>query len=121
VEALATLVKLQKDCQIVIKPCDKGAWILICDYLKYVEACNEHLMSETPEGQPYYGKISEKYLMDAKKDIELALKKALDTKQIIKDEERAMSTKEKGPGKMYQLFKLHKNMRHQICQQEDQL
>jgi hypothetical protein len=29
VDALATLVKLQKNCQIVIKPCDKGASILI--------------------------------------------------------------------------------------------
>ena len=107
-EALATLVKLQRECKIVIKPCDKGAGILICDYSKYVEACNEHLASQTPDGQPYYEKVAEKYLTDAKKDIEKTLKKALETKQITKDEESAMSTKEKGPGKMYQLFKLHK-------------
>jgi hypothetical protein len=87
VEALSTLVKLQKDCQIVIKPCDKGAGILICDYPKYVEACNDHLKSETTNGDPYYEKITEKYLTEAKKVIEVTLKKALDTKQITKDEE----------------------------------
>jgi hypothetical protein len=75
VEALATLVKLQRECQIVIKPCDKGAGILICKYSKYVEACNEHLGSETPDGQPYYEKVTEKYLTDTKKDIEKTLKK----------------------------------------------
>jgi hypothetical protein len=108
VEALSTLVKMQKDCEIVIKPCDKGAGILICDYTKYVEACNEHLISVTATGEPYYEKITEKYLTKAKKEIEVTLKKAYETKQITKDEEKSMSTKEKGPGKLYQLFKLHK-------------
>jgi hypothetical protein len=35
-EALKTLVKLQRNCVIVIKPCDKGAGIIIVDHAKYV-------------------------------------------------------------------------------------
>jgi hypothetical protein len=50
VDASASLVNLQKECQIVIKPCDKDACILICDFSKYVEACNGHLTSETQDG-----------------------------------------------------------------------
>ena len=32
-EALKTLISLQKNCQIVIKPCDKGAGIIICNFV----------------------------------------------------------------------------------------
>ncbi len=38
-EALNELTKLQKECKIIIKPCDKGAGIIVCDFEKYVKAC----------------------------------------------------------------------------------
>ena len=34
-DALKELIKLQKDRQIVIKPCDKGAGIIILDFKEY--------------------------------------------------------------------------------------
>jgi hypothetical protein len=44
-EALKTLINLQKTCQIVIKPCDKGAGIFVCDFKDYVKHCENHLTS----------------------------------------------------------------------------
>ena len=38
-EALKMLIKLQKEKRIVVKPCDKGAGIIILDYKEYVRAC----------------------------------------------------------------------------------
>ena len=42
-KALKELIELLKDKQIIIKPCDKGAGIIILDFDKYMEACNKHL------------------------------------------------------------------------------
>ena len=46
VEALGVVMKLQKDRRIMIKPCDKGAGIIILDFEEYIKACNNHLDSE---------------------------------------------------------------------------
>ena len=42
-KALEELIRLQKTKQIVIKPCDKGAGIIILDYEQYIRACNKYL------------------------------------------------------------------------------
>jgi hypothetical protein len=55
-DALASLVKLQRNCIIVIKPCDKGAGIIICDYNEYVTSCEKELTSKTKNGNRYYKK-----------------------------------------------------------------
>ena len=47
-EALNILINLQKSKQIVIKPCDKGAGIIILDFEEYVRACQNHLQSKQP-------------------------------------------------------------------------
>jgi hypothetical protein len=107
-EALSTLVKLQRNCIIVIKPCDKGAGIIICDYNKYVTSCEKELDSTTKSGEKYYKEITQKNLTTAKEVIDNTLKKALDSNRISKTEHDAMSTKEKVPRKFYQLFKVHK-------------
>ena len=39
--ALKELIRLQKDKQIVIKPCDKGPGIIILNYTVYMRACYE--------------------------------------------------------------------------------
>ena len=44
-KALKELIQLQKDGHIAIKPCDKGAGIVILDFKEYIRACNEHLFS----------------------------------------------------------------------------
>lgn len=45
IEALRELINLQKDKVIVIKPCDKGAGMMILDYPVYMRAC----YGENPE------------------------------------------------------------------------
>ena len=101
-------MKLQRNCIIVIKPCDKGAGIIVCDYAKYVLSCQKELESKTKNGENYYKIISQKDLDKAKQEIDLILNKALEAKSISKSEHEAMVSKEKNAGKFYQLFKVHK-------------
>ena len=55
--ALKELIQLQKNRHIIIKPCDKGAGIMILDFKEYMKACYNHLLSKTKEGKPYYTKV----------------------------------------------------------------
>lgn len=110
-EALQTLIDLQKKRKIIIKPCDKGAGIIICDFDKYLDSCYQHLSSQiTIENkvQPYYQKITLEDLNDAKIKIQDILKTGFQNNFISKSELDAMLPTEKGPGKFYQLFKVHK-------------
>ena len=45
-KALALLIYMQKQQVITIKPCDKGAGIIILDFTEYIRACEEHLSGE---------------------------------------------------------------------------
>ena len=58
-EALKMLTKLQRDKNIVIKACDKGAGIIILNYSDYMKACYKHLASKQSENQPYYTQVDE--------------------------------------------------------------
>ena len=58
-EALKMLSKLQKEKNIVIKACDKGAGIIILNYSDYMKACYRHLGSEQSENHPYYTQVDE--------------------------------------------------------------
>ena len=51
--ALKELIDLQKERKIVIKPCDKGAGIIILNFNEYMQACYDHLVSKTAENQSY--------------------------------------------------------------------
>ena len=44
--ALKELINLQKERQIVIKACDKGAGIIILNFNDYMQACYKHLLSK---------------------------------------------------------------------------
>jgi hypothetical protein len=61
IAAIRELIKLQKEKIIVIKPCDKGAGMMILDYPLYMRACYEHLMSEKilngGESKKYYCRV----------------------------------------------------------------
>jgi hypothetical protein len=107
-EALESLVKPQCNCVIVIKPCDKGAGIIICDYTKYVNSCKKKSESKTKDGNNYYKPVTQLDLTKAKHDIDETLKKALNLQHITQLEHDAMTANEKTPGKFYQLFKVHK-------------
>jgi hypothetical protein len=107
-EALKILIKKQNDYQIVIKPCDKGAGIIICNYDDYVKSCEKDLASKSVDDQPHYSKITKTDLDEAKSKIQTTLKKAQLTKQISNSEYSEMSPEEKNPGKFYHIFKVHK-------------
>ena len=68
-EALKILIKLQKDRKIVIKPCDKGAGIIILNFDDYINACEDHLNSKTPTGEDYYKEINLTDIEKAKEKI----------------------------------------------------
>ena len=45
VKAIHDLIKLQKEREIIIKPCDKGGGIILLDFDDYLKKCEEHLQS----------------------------------------------------------------------------
>ena len=112
IEALSQLIKLQRDRTITIKPCDKGAGVIILDFEEYVRSCESHLQSEQkqPDGsnKPYYMKVGEDTFEEAKEKITKLLEEAFENEYISKDEFEAMQPGEKGPARFYQLFKVHK-------------
>ena len=49
-KGLNELIKLQRDRIITIKPCDKGAGLIILDFDAYMNSCYNHL--ESKQKQP---------------------------------------------------------------------
>ena len=90
--------KLQKDRQIVVKACDKGAVIIIVDFNDYLKACYEHLSSHTADGKPYYTQVNELEVEKTKTKIMYILEEALKNEIIYQSEFNAMCADEKGPG-----------------------
>ena len=64
---MQTLQKLQKDREIVIRACDKGAGVIILDFEEYIKACYGHLRAELTPGQPYYSQVHELEIERTKK------------------------------------------------------
>ena len=108
VQALKELIKMQRDRVIIIKPCDKGAGILILDFKSYMKSCYEHLLEKQSSTQNYYKKVSELDLERAKAKIYNTLEEALNNKVITDEEFNAMNPEDKNPGKFYCNFKIHK-------------
>ena len=106
------LLNFKKNKVITIKPCDKGAGIIILDFEAYITSCNNHLKSEQlqPDGsrKPFYSKVDLPTLDTAKTKILSLLQEALQNGYISKDEFQAMDRSEKTPGRFYELFKVHK-------------
>ena len=57
-QTLKELVKLEREMQIVIKQCDKGAGIMIIDFDDYIKAAKDHPEEEMKDNdgnkKPYY-------------------------------------------------------------------
>ena len=70
-KALARLIELQKQQVITIKPCDKGAGIIILDFQEYIRACEVHLSAEQTQldgsTKPYYQKVEEDAIEEIRK------------------------------------------------------
>ena len=111
-QALKELIKLQKERVIIIKPCDKGAGIILLDFNEYMKSCYEQLNSrlnyENGESKAYYQKVEDWELLKAKKEINNLLNEGLERNIISKNEYDAMNPEDKNPGKYYQIFKIHK-------------
>ena len=110
--ALKELIRLQKDKQIVIKPCDKGAGIIILDYTVYMRACYEHLTSEKimedGESKKYYVRVNAIELEMTKSKIRKIVQDGLDNEILSKGEYDAMISDDKEAAKFYCTFKVHK-------------
>ena len=67
--AMKELINLQKQREIIIKLCDKGASIILLDFKEYFHASNVHLNSQllTHKGTtlPYYTKTDQKIIDSA--------------------------------------------------------
>ena len=94
IEALQKLIELQKSRIITIKPCDKGAGIIILNFEDYVDSCSTHLSSKQlqPDGSqlPYYEKVEETLIREAKHLISSTLETGKEKGWINKDEFEAM-------------------------------
>ena len=110
--ALKELIQLQKERKITIKPCDKGAGIMILDFEEYLRACTSHLESKQfqPNGEeyPFYEKVTEDKFKEAQNDIQKLLEEGFNNEYITTEEFDAMKPTEKTPGKFYCTFKVHK-------------
>ena len=110
--AMKELIKLQKEKTIVIKPCDKGAGIIILDYDVYMRACYEHLNAEKDMGD---GKLKKYYLMvddieleKSKSKIRNIVQEGLENDILSKEEHDAMIADDRESAKFYCTFKVHK-------------
>ena len=69
-----------QDRKITIKPCDKGAGIIVLDFEAYMEASNKHLNSKTSKGEPFYTKIEPKEIDIAKQNISNLVQEMFDNR-----------------------------------------
>ena len=111
-KALAELINLQRARVITIKPCDKGAGLIILDTEEYIRSADKHLSSTQKQDdgteKPYYEKVDEVVLNEAKAEILEILKEGKEKGFITEDDYNAMEPADKGPATFYQLFKVHK-------------
>ena len=109
-KALAKLIEMQKQQMITIKPCDKGAGIIILDFKEYIRACESHLDAKQPQSdgsyKPYYTKVDKNALEDIRATVNQIVEEAYDN-DIIKKE--AMMADTKTADRFHATFKVHKN------------
>ena len=83
----------------MIKPCDKGAGIIIMDFKMYMQACYEHLLekqqNENGTESNYYKEVDSFELDKSKKKIKSVLQEALSNNTITKEEFKAMDPSDK--------------------------
>ena len=100
-DALLKLQTLQKERQIVIQACDKGAGVIILDFDEYLKACYDHLTSEVAPGQPYYSPVNDLEVERTKAKIIELIKEGQEKEIISKTEYGEMNPDETGPGRFY--------------------
>ena len=112
IQAMKELIKLQKEKAIVIKPCDKGAGIIILDYDVYMRACYKHLNEEKDMGngevKKYYLMVDDIELERTKSKIRNIVQEGLEKDILTKEEHDAMVADDREAAKFYCTFKVHK-------------
>ena len=111
-QALKELKRLQRERQIIIKPCDKGTGIIILPFDEYLRSCYEHLMSEQSPGNPYYSPVDNLALEKLKVDLTNVIEDALKKNIITAKEYTRMNPEGKGAGRFYCNHKVHKEHDH---------
>ena len=100
IEALSKLIDLQKERKITIKPCDKGAGIIILDFEEYLRSCNKHLQSQQnqPDGstKPYYQKVETEVFEEVTERITNIVQEGYDNEILSKNENESMLPDNKG-------------------------
>ena len=94
-----------------MKPCDKGAGIIILDFQEYKRACLKHLEAKTATGEAYYKEVGNSAVNVGKEKIMNVVKEAYDNELLSKEEYHAMSPADDDvpvPGRLYCTFKVHK-------------
>ena len=99
--ALARLIELQKQQQITIKPCDKGAGIMILDFQEYIRAFEQSDGSE----KPYYEEVEEEALEEMRRQVNEVVEEAFNNNVVKKEEYEEMRADEKTAGRFYATFK----------------
>ena len=110
-QAIKTLIRLQRERVIIIKPCDKGAGVMIMDFNDYMRACYDHLLSRVEDGGPpqyYYKQVDLLFLERAKIEINEVLTEARALEIITEEEFKAMIPFECEAARFYCNFKVHK-------------
>ena len=78
-----------------------------------MEACNKHLtllqVDKEGEDKPFYIKVDELKLNEAKDKLTKVIQEAFDNRIISKEERDAMDPKDRVPGRFYCTFKVHKD------------
>ena len=103
---------MQRERKIVIKPCDKGAGIIVVDFKDYVSSCKDHLSSsQIVNGNecPFYSLSSGQELKKSKEKILSVLYDGKSKNFISAEEFIAMDPSNSDPAKFYQIFKVHKS------------
>ena len=95
---LKELEQLQKERKITIKPCDKGAGVIILDFEAYMTSCNNHLNSvqkqEDGSYKRYYNPVHDESLVDQVKDkINDLLKTGVEEGYITEEDRSVMDPK----------------------------
>ena len=111
-QALKELITLQRTGQIVMKPCDKGAGLIILNHTDYVKACMDHLNSELTNqdgsSSRFYIRVENQKLEETKNKIINLVQEGYDNQILSKQEYEAMNDISDNPGKFYCTFKVHK-------------
>ena len=112
IQALKTLIKLQRDRVIKIMACDKGAGIIILEFEEYVKSCYEHLRSvqiqKDGSSIPYYIQINELQIGKAQQNIHKIIEEGFHHGYISAQEFSEMNPEDKDFGRFYCNFKVHK-------------